>query len=116
MATSNPTSLKVSDVHKHFGDKTHPVEVLRGVSFEMTQGESLALTGPSGSGKSTLLHLIGTLDKPASGKIEINNVDPFELTEPQLAKFRNQVVGFVFQDHQALALYHLRYYVMFLLI
>ena len=97
--TSNLTSLKVSDVHKNFGEKTYMVEVLRGVSFEMTQGELLALTGPSGSGKSTLLHLIGTLDRPSSGKIEINGHDPFELPEPLLARFRNQVVGFVFQNH-----------------
>ena len=71
----------------------------------MNQGELLALTGPSGSGKSTLLHLIGTLDKPSSGRIEINGDDPFKLAEPQLARFRNQVVGFVFQDHHLLPQY-----------
>ncbi len=98
-------SLKVSDIYKNFGTETQPVEVLRGISFEMSQGESLAITGPSGSGKSTLLHLIGTLDRPSSGQIEINGKDPFGLAEPQLARFRNQGIGFVFQDHHLLPQY-----------
>lgn len=98
-------SLKVSDIYKNFGDEAQPIEVLRGVSFEMAQGESLAITGPSGSGKSTLLHLIGTLEHPSSGQIEINGKDPFGLPEPQLAKFRNQGIGFVFQDHHLLPQY-----------
>jgi lipoprotein-releasing system ATP-binding protein len=105
MATSNLTSLKVSDIHKNFGSEIRSVEVLRGVSFDMIQGQKLALTGPSGSGKSTLLHLIGTLDTPSAGKIEINGENPFELSEPRLARFRNQVIGFVFQDHHLLPQY-----------
>jgi lipoprotein-releasing system ATP-binding protein len=105
-----PTSLKVKNVHKNFGSvlgKGLPshIEVLRDVSFEMAQGQSLAITGPSGSGKSTLLHLIGTLDIPSSGQIEINEVDPFGLPEPQLARFRNRVIGFIFQDHHLLPHY-----------
>jgi lipoprotein-releasing system ATP-binding protein len=95
MATSNLTSLKVSDIHKNFGSEIRSVEVLRGVSFDMIQGQKLALTGPSGSGKSTLLHLIGTLGTPSAGKIEINAENPFGLSEPRLARFRNQVIGFV---------------------
>ena len=98
-------SLKVSDIYKNFGDEAQPIEVLRGVSFEMSQGESLAITGPSGSGKSTLLHLIGTLEPPSLGQIEINGEDPFELPERQLARFRNQGIGFVFQDHHLLPQY-----------
>ena len=98
-------SLKVSDIYKNFGTETQQVEVLRGISFEMAQGESLAITGPSGSGKSTLLHLIGTLDQPSAGQIEINGENPFGLAEPQLARFRNQEVGFVFQDHHLLPQY-----------
>jgi lipoprotein-releasing system ATP-binding protein len=101
---SDSASLRVSNVYKHFGDK-NAVEVLRGVSFEMRRGQSLAITGPSGSGKSTLLHLIGTLDKPSSGTIEINGENPFALSEPQLARFRNQMIGFVFQDHHLLPQY-----------
>ena len=99
------SSLKVSDIYKNFGDKARPIEVLRGVSFEMRQGESLAITGPSGSGKSTLLHLIGTLEHPSSGQIEINGDDPFGLPESQLARFRNRGIGFVFQDHHLLPQY-----------
>ena len=105
MATSNLTSLKVSDIHKNFGSEIRSVKVLRGVSFDMIQGQKLALTGPSGSGKSTLLHLIGTLDTPSAGKIEINAENPFELSEPRLARFRNQVIGFIFQDHHLLPQY-----------
>lgn len=105
MTAPNLTSLKVSDVHKSFGSETRSVEVLRGISFEMNQGQRLALTGPSGSGKSTLLHLIGTLDSPSAGMIEINGENPFELSEPRLARFRNQVIGFVFQDHHLLPQY-----------
>lgn len=71
----------------------------------MPPGQSLAVTGPSGSGKSTLLHLIGTLDKPNAGSIRIGDTDPFSLPEPELAKFRNSVIGFVFQDHHLLPQY-----------
>lgn len=98
-------SLKVTDVNKTFGGEANSVEVLRGVSFEMTAGEALTVTGPSGSGKSTLLHLIGTLDAPDSGAIEINGQHPAQLSEPELARFRNKVVGFVFQDHHLLPQY-----------
>ncbi len=101
----NTKSLTVNDLTKTFETPFQTVEVLRGVSFTMQQGESLAITGPSGSGKSTLLHLLGTLDKPTSGSIEINGETPFSLPEPALAKFRNQVVGFVFQDHHLLPQY-----------
>lgn len=105
MTTPHSTSLNVSEVHKSFGNAARSVEVLRGISFEMTQGQRLALTGPSGSGKSTLLHLIGTLDTPSGGTIAINGENPFEFTEPRLARFRNRVIGFVFQDHHLLPQY-----------
>ena len=105
MTTPHSPSLIASDVRKSFCNATRSVEVLRGVSFEMTQGQRLALTGPSGSGKSTLLHLIGTLDTPSAGTIEINGENPFEFSEPRLARFRNQVIGFVFQDHHLLPQY-----------
>ena len=62
----------------------------------------MAVTGPSGSGKSTLLHLIGTLDEPTGGSLEVDGVDPFSLGERELARFRNDVAGFVFQDHHLL--------------
>ena len=93
--------LKVSNVSKDYGS----VQVLRNISFSFTDGASVAITGPSGSGKSTLLHVIGTLEKPNSGRIEINNTDPFTLSEPELARYRNSVMGFVFQDHHLLPQY-----------
>ena len=99
------TALSVRDVHKSFetgGVTPQVIEVLAGVSFDLAAGESLAVTGPSGSGKSTLLHLIGTLDRPTSGAIAIAGADPFALPEPELARFRNRAVGFVFQDHHLL--------------
>ena len=94
-------TLRVSQVGKSFAG----IQVLDGISFELTQGQSLAVTGPSGSGKSTLLHLIGTLEPPSSGRITIAGRDPFALREREVAAFRNQIIGFVFQDHHLLPQY-----------
>lgn len=105
MEEKREISLKVEDIHKLYGSEARPVSVLRGISFEMSEGHNLAITGPSGSGKSTLLHILGTLDHPTSGKIELNGQEPFVLPEPELARFRNQVIGFVFQDHYLLPQY-----------
>lgn len=93
--------LRVSNLSKGFGK----IEVLRNISFGFSAGESVAITGPSGSGKSTLLHIIGTLEHPTKGDVEINGTDPFNLSEPELARYRNRVVGFVFQDHHLLPQY-----------
>lgn len=76
--------------------------VLDGVDLELAAGESLAVTGPSGSGKSTLLHILGALDQPTSGRVELGGEDPFSLSPRALARFRNQKTGFVFQDHHLL--------------
>ena len=105
MQSQNSSYLKINDVYKNFGTDEHPVEVLRGVSLSLQSNEALAVTGPSGSGKSTLLHLIGTLDTPTSGSIEINLQDLSSMSEIELARFRNKVVGFVFQDHHLLPQY-----------
>lgn len=105
MQNTNHLSLILTQVSKSFGNSARRVDVLRDVSFSLKQGESLAILGPSGSGKSTLLHLIGTLDQPSSGTIAINGASPFSLSEPELAKFRNHVIGFVFQDHHLLPQY-----------
>ena len=98
-------SLRVIDVVKTFETTGAAVEVLRGISFNMAAGESLAVTGPSGSGKSTLLHLVGTLDRPTAGRIEIGGEVPHDLPEPELAMFRNRGIGFVFQEHHLLPQY-----------
>ena len=98
-------ALAATDVCKHFARGEQTVEVLRGVSLCAAVGQSLALIGPSGSGKSTLLHLLGTLESPTSGQIAISGQDPLALPEPQLARFRNQHIGFVFQNHHLLPQY-----------
>ncbi len=104
-ASAPAFSLSVHNLEKRFTTPRQEIEVLRGVSFALAGGESLAITGPSGSGKSTLLHLIGTLEPPTAGWIEVNGVAPFSLSEVELARFRNRTIGFVFQDHHLLPQY-----------
>jgi lipoprotein-releasing system ATP-binding protein len=94
--------LLVENVTKEFPTRAEPLVVLRGASFALSAGENLAILGPSGSGKSTLLYIIGTLDRATSGRIELLGQDVTQLAEPQLADFRNQRIGFVFQDHYLL--------------
>jgi lipoprotein-releasing system ATP-binding protein len=94
--------LVVTEVTKSFPTRGAPLVVLRGVSFALAAGESLAVTGPSGCGKSTLLSIIGTLDAPTSGSVRLEGADPFALDEPRLAAFRNHKIGFVFQEHHLL--------------
>ena len=98
--TATP-SIKISNLSKDFGT----VKVLRNISLSFTDSTSVAITGPSGSGKSTLLHIIGTLEAPSAGQVEINGTDPFKLPEPELARYRNAVIGFVFQDNHLLPQY-----------
>ena len=95
-------SLQVEQLCKDFPTRSGPLHVLRGISFTLEPGDSLAVMGPSGSGKSTLLHILGTLDQPTSGSIRLDGKDPFALPERALADFRNRHVGFVFQDHHLL--------------
>src|SRR5438270_677480 len=76
--------------------------VLRSVSLSMRGGEALAVVGPSGSGKSTLLNILGTLDRPTRGSVKISGADPFKLGAKDLAKFRAEKIGFVFQEHHLL--------------
>jgi len=94
--------LEVSQLCKDYPTRTGPLSVLRQVNLGLAAGQSLAIMGPSGSGKSTLLHILGTLDRPSSGMVLIDGKDPFQLTEPELADFRNRHIGFVFQDHHLL--------------
>jgi lipoprotein-releasing system ATP-binding protein len=95
-------ALQVSHLCKDYPTRGGPLSVLRDVGFELAEGEPLAVMGPSGSGKSTLLHILGTLDQPSSGNVRLNDIDPFALSERDLAEFRNRNIGFVFQDHYLL--------------
>jgi lipoprotein-releasing system ATP-binding protein len=94
--------LEVIDVYKGFERGNARLEVLKGVTLEVSGGEMLAVVGPSGSGKSTLLHLIGALERPNGGTIRFNQQDIFQLAELERAAFRNRHVGFVFQFHHLL--------------
>lgn len=95
-------SLNVSQLCKDYPTRSGPLAVLRNVDLQLQRGEALAVMGPSGSGKSTLLHILGTLDRPTSGAVQFDGKDPFALSEPELADFRNRHIGFVFQDHHLL--------------
>jgi lipoprotein-releasing system ATP-binding protein len=94
--------LEVVGLHKAYGTGAARVEVLKGLDFSVTAGETIALVGASGAGKSTLLHLLGTLDRPSSGKILFRGEDLFLLGDNELAMFRNRTIGFVFQFHHLL--------------
>ena len=95
-------TLSVRHIRKEFPTRTEPLVVLRDASLELDAGENVAILGPSGSGKSTLLHIVGTLDRPTSGTVELEGSSPFSLDEKALANFRNSQIGFVFQDHHLL--------------
>ena len=94
--------LTVSKLCKSFPTRAEPLEILKGIDLEVELGERVAVLGPSGCGKSTLLHLIGTLDTPTSGSVTLGGVNPFTLREAELARFRGEHVGFVFQEHHLL--------------
>jgi lipoprotein-releasing system ATP-binding protein len=95
-------ALHVRQLGKDYPTRSGPLQVLRNIDLDLHRGEAIAVMGPSGSGKSTLLHILGALDQPTTGTVELDGKDPFTLAEPQLADFRNRHVGFVFQDHYLL--------------
>ena len=92
-----PPVLELDAVTKTYGSDP-PVRALQGVSFRVGSGELLAIVGPSGSGKSTLLHLIGTLERPSTGRVSITGLAVDELTDRELAAVRATRIGFVFQQ------------------
>ena len=91
--------LSVNNVSKEYPTPRGPLRVLSNVSLSLNTGDAVSIMGPSGSGKSTLLYLVGALEPPTSGTITLEGQNPFELSEKQLAAFRNRQIGFVFQDH-----------------
>ncbi len=90
--------IKTENITKSFGD----LQVLKGINIEIKKGEIVSIVGASGAGKTTFLQILGTLDKPDSGRIIFNNVDVHGLNEKPLSRFRNQNIGFVFQFHHLL--------------
>ena len=94
--------LEVTGLSKSFGTGAGKVDVLKGIDLEVAAGETIALVGASGAGKSTLLHILGTLDRPTSGKVLFKGEDVFRRNDMALAQFRNRAIGFVFQFHHLL--------------
>lgn len=94
--------IKMQDVVRTYQMGDNCVYALRGVSFEVKQGEFLSIMGPSGSGKSTCMNMIGCLDRPTSGLVEINGKNTAIMTEKELAVLRNKTIGFVFQQYHLL--------------
>ena len=91
--------LNVANLSKEYPTPRGALTVLSGVSFSLAPGDAAAIMGPSGSGKSSLLYVLGALEPPTSGTVTLDGQDPFQLPAAAVAAFRNQSVGFVFQDH-----------------
>jgi len=90
--------LIASDIHKSYGN----LHVLKGVNLEISASEIVSIVGSSGAGKSTLLHILGTLDQPDQGSLQMGGKDLFNMKSEELAQFRNEQIGFIFQFHNLL--------------
>jgi lipoprotein-releasing system ATP-binding protein len=90
--------IEIKNITKSFGS----LQVLKGIDLHIGEGEVVSIVGPSGAGKTTLLQIIGTLDRPDTGTVCVDNIDTTTLSQKQLSIFRNQHLGFVFQFHQLL--------------
>src|SRR6478752_9459249 len=99
---SSKALVQIRDVHKHFTRGSERIEVLKGVSIDIPKGDYLALMGPSGSGKTTLLNLMGGLDTPSGGTVDVNGVRINDLGGARLSRWRSQHIGFVFQLYNLL--------------
>lgn len=91
--------LKVSNIVKSYQQGTGELPILKGIDLELHTGDALSIQGVSGAGKSTLLHILGTLDRPQSGEINFDGRDVMAMKDEELARFRNDEMGFVFQFH-----------------
>lgn len=94
--------LKCEHLSKTYSEGPKDVSVLQDVSLEITTAEQVAIVGTSGSGKSTLLHMLGALDTPTAGKVFFEDKEIFQFTEKQQARFRNESLGFIYQQHHLL--------------
>ena len=99
---SDDSDLQLAGLTRDFTGTEGTLSILCGIDLEMNRGDALVITGPSGSGKSTLLYIIGTLDEPTAGDVRILGKNPFQLDTASQAKFRNENIGFIFQDHHLL--------------
>jgi len=95
---SDAPFIQAKEIVRNYGT----LPVLRGINLSIQKGEIVAVVGPSGAGKSTLLHILGTIDKPDKGSVFYENTDVMRLPDRDLSRFRNQNVGFVYQQHQLL--------------
>jgi lipoprotein-releasing system ATP-binding protein len=91
--------LELANIVKEYPAPRGSLKVLAGMSLTLVRGDAAAIMGPSGAGKSTLLHIAGALEPPTAGSVTIDGRNPYALREKELAAFRNQTVGFLFQDH-----------------
>ena len=91
--------LRASGIRRTYGS----LQVLKGIDLEVKKGEVVAIVGPSGAGKSTFLHILGTLDRPERGEVFIEGENVFKQKDKELARFRNEKIGFIFQFHNLLA-------------
>jgi len=94
--------LSAQGITKSYGTGDRKLDVLKGIDLKIGKGEIISVVGPSGVGKSTLLHILGALDRPTEGEITLDSTNVFELSDEELARFRNRTVGFVFQFHHLL--------------
>lgn len=102
MTVAGDGFIQLRNLSKSFNSSGMPIEILKEIDFDISQGETLAIVGASGIGKSTLLHILGTLDRPDSGKVLYKGEDVFSFSSAELARFRNQSIGFMFQFHHLL--------------
>ena len=91
--------LKVDQVSKEYAAPNGPLKIVSDVSLSLSRGDAVSIMGPSGSGKSTLLYIVGALEPPTSGIVMLDGQNPYQLKEKELAGFRNDQIGFIFQDH-----------------
>lgn len=94
--------LQTKSLKKYYGDGENMVKALDDVDLSIDQGEFVAIVGTSGSGKSTLLHMLGGLDRPTSGMVEVEGMDIFKLNDDKLTIFRRRKIGFIFQNYNLL--------------
>ncbi len=94
--------LEINEITKSYPAPRGSIPVLNGITLSLSAGDVVAIMGPSGSGKSTFLYILGTLETPTSGTVTIAGKNPFTLDSGKLAAFRNESIGFVFQDHHLL--------------